>query len=42
MSRDWADGIAESAAGVAVREGRDAWRGEDPCCGTGTCLSSIL
>src|SRR3954464_4751341 len=29
----WADPVAALAiAGVAVREGRDAWRGEDSCC----------
>jgi hypothetical protein len=29
----WADPVTALAiAGVAVREGRDAWRGEDSCC----------
>lgn len=29
----WADPVAALAiSGLAVREGRNAWRGEDPCC----------
>jgi len=38
----WADPIAALAiAGVAVREGRDAWRGEDSCCApTGLAAAS--
>jgi divalent metal cation (Fe/Co/Zn/Cd) transporter len=32
----WADPVTALAiAAVAVREGRDAWRGEDCCCGPG-------
>ena len=33
---------ALAIAGAAVREGRDAWRGEDSCCAPGGCLSSTL
>jgi divalent metal cation (Fe/Co/Zn/Cd) transporter len=33
----WADPVAALVvAGVALREGRDAWRG-DPCCSAGCC-----
>jgi hypothetical protein len=33
---------ALAIAGFAGREGLDAWRGEDSCCGPGGCISSTL
>jgi divalent metal cation (Fe/Co/Zn/Cd) transporter len=38
----WADPVTALAiAGVALREGGDAWRGEDPCCApVGTAAAS--